>query len=130
MGGTVTEVPQQKVDCLTEKQIENIAKVCHQANKAICENNNDTSQKNWEEAEEWQRESAIKGVKFRLENSTAPNSAQHEAWMADKVADGWAYGEVKDAEKKTHPCIVDYSELPKFQQDKDAAFTAIVDCLK
>ena len=23
-------------------------------------------------------------------------SAQHDAWMADKIADGWRHGEVKD----------------------------------
>jgi hypothetical protein len=110
--------------------IETIAKVCHEANKAFCEANNDFSQKAWDEAEEWQRQSAIKGVEFRLNNPVAPHSAQHDAWVNDKVADGWVYGEVKDAEKKTHPCIVSYEQLPKFQQQKDALFQGIVDALK
>ena len=126
MGTTTAEVPNK----VSEKQIENIAKVCHNANKAFCEVNNDPSQKDWEQAEEWQRNSAIAGVKYRLENPTAPTSAQHDAWMADKVADGWAYGETKDAEKKTHPCIVPYDELPDFQKQKDALFVGIVDSLK
>jgi hypothetical protein len=45
-----------------------IAKVCHEANKAWCEANNDYSQKSWDEAEHWQRDSAIKGVEFALAN--------------------------------------------------------------
>ena len=107
-----------------------IAIVCHQTNKAWCEANGDYSQKDWEFAEEWQRDSAIKGVEFAIENPDAPDSAQHDAWMQDKVNSGWVYGEVKDAEKKTHPCIVPFDQLPEFQQKKDKLFRAIVNALK
>ncbi len=107
-----------------------IAMVCHAANKAWCEAHEDYSQSPWEEAPLWQRESAVKGVEFRLANPEAPQSAQHEAWMADKVKDGWVYGEVKDAEAKTHPCIVAYEDLPELHKKKDALFQAIVDSLK
>ncbi len=107
-----------------------IAKVCHQANKAFCETHGDFSQKDWNEAEDWQRESAIKGVAFRINNPESGNDAQHNSWMEEKVNDGWVYGEVKDPEKKTHPCIVPFEELPEFQQKKDALFCSIVDALK
>jgi len=107
-----------------------IAAVCHQANKAYCEMYGDNSQKDWNDAEDWQRESAIKGVEYRLENPDAPESAQHDAWMADKLANGWVYGEVKDPEAKTHPCLVPFDQLPEFQQKKDKLFQAIVDALK
>lgn len=106
-----------------------IAKVCHQANKAWCEVNGDTSQKDWDIAEQWQRDSAIKGVQFRAENPESAESAQHDAWMNDKLKDGWVYGEIKDTDKKTHPCIVPFHELPEFQQKKDKLFQAIVDSL-
>lgn len=49
--------------------------------------------------------------------------------MEEKVNDGWVYGEVKDADKKTHPCIVPYNELPEFQKKKDHLFIAIVKAL-
>jgi hypothetical protein len=39
------------------------------------------------------------------------------------------YGEVKDAEKKTHPCIVPYKDLPPEQQAKDHLFKAVVSAL-
>lgn len=109
--------------------IEAYAMVCHAANKVWCEANGDYSQKYWNEAEQWQRDSAIKGVEFRIQNPTASQSAQHEVWMKDKIADGWVYAETKDAENKTHPCIVPYDQLPLFQQQKDALFQAIVDSL-
>lgn len=111
-------------------KISGIAVVCHQANKAWCEENGDNSQKDWDNAEQWQRESAIKGVNFRLDNPSAGEDSQHNAWMADKVNDGWVYGEKKDATAKTHPCIVPFNQLPEFQQKKDKLFCAIVDALK
>lgn len=107
-----------------------IAPICHQANKAWCESTGDYSQKDWAQAEQWQRESAIKGVQFRLDNPDAGHDAQHNSWMEEKVNDGWVYGEKKDAEAKTHPCIVPFEQLPEFQQKKDALFCAVVDSLK
>lgn len=107
-----------------------IASVCHEANKAWCEAHGDFSQKSWSEAETWQIVSAEKGVEFALENPDAGSNAQHEAWMADKIKDGWVYGKVKDPEKKTHPCIVPFEDLPVFQQKKDKLFKAIVEALR
>lgn len=107
-----------------------IAVMCHEANKTWCELNGDNSQKSWDKAEQWQKDSAIKGVEFRINTANAGHDAQHNSWMAEKIADGWVYGEVKDAEKKTHPCIVPFEQLPIFQQKKDALFCAIVDALK
>ena len=115
---------------ISKEAVEVIAKMCHQANKAWCEIHDDNSQKDWYEAEQWQRDSAIKGVEYRLANPSSGKDAQHNAWMADKVNDGWVFGEVKDAEKKTHPCIVPFEQLPLFQQKKDALFCAIVDSVK
>lgn len=108
----------------------NIAIMCYQANKAWCEVNGDNSQKDWHEAEQWQKESVISGVRYRLTNPTAGKDAQHNAWMAEKIEQGWKYGEEKNVEEKTHPCIVPFEELPEFQQKKDALFCAIVDALK
>ena len=111
---------------MNQVKITSIAKVCHQANKAWCELCGDFSQKDWDEAEQWQRDSAIKGVEFKLNNLYAPDSAQHDAWMHDKISQGWSYGEVKDAEQKTHPCIVPFDSLPAHQQAKDKLFASIV----
>ena len=44
----------------------------------------------------------------------------------DKIADGWVYGKIKDAELKTHPCCVPYEQLPVEQRAKDYIFRAIV----
>ena len=109
--------------------VEQIAKICHQANKAYCEALGDMSQKSWEETTEDIRQSAIRGVNFRLENPGAPPSAQHDAWKQGKVEEGWIWGTEKNPEAKTHPCIVDYVDLPEEQRRKDTLFQAVVDSM-
>ena len=103
-----------------------VAKICHEANKAYCESLGDASQVAWEHAPAWQRDSAIKGVKFNLDNPDAPASASHDSWLEVKRNDGWKYGKIKDAEKKEHPCFVPYEQLPESQKAKDHLFKAIV----
>ncbi|KAF0218807.1 MAG: hypothetical protein FD174_2590 [Geobacteraceae bacterium] len=109
--------------------VSDIAKTCHEANRALCAGLGDNSQMPWEEAEAWQRDSAINGVLFNLANPDAPASASHDSWLEEKRAAGWKFGTVKDAEKKEHPCFVPYEALPVEQQAKDHLFKAIVAAL-
>jgi hypothetical protein len=44
--------------------------------------------------------------------------AQHNAWMADKIADGWVYGEEKDEMLKTHHCIVAFENCRNSNRKK------------
>lgn len=43
----------------------------------------------------------------------------HENWSAGRIADGWIYGEKRDDDKKTTPCLVPYSELSEIEKDFD-----------
>lgn len=106
-----------------------IAKVCHEVNRAYCLALGDTSQPEWRDAPEWQRQSALTGVYFIINNPSASPSASHDSWLAEKVRDGWKYGEVKDPAKKEHPCFVPYDQLPVEQKAKDYIFGAIVRAL-
>lgn len=107
-----------------------IAKVCHEVNKAYCESIGDNSQPIWDDAPEWQKSSAILGVNFHLVNPNASPSASHESWLKEKEADGWKYGPVKDPDKKEHPCYVPYDQLPVSQQSKDFLFRQVIHSLK
>ena len=124
------EEDQVLTDAKRKLKVVRIAMVCHEANRAWCHANQDDSQLPWADAEDWQRDSAIKGVEFKLDNPDAQEDAQHNSWMDQKVNDGWVYGEVKDAVKKTHPCIVPYGQLPEVDRKKDALFVGIVNALK
>lgn len=109
--------------------IDLIAQVCHEVNATYCRSLGDDSQPSWGDAPDWHRESMLAGVRFRIENPDAPDSASHESWMAVKLLDGWVFGEVKDTEKKTHPCLVPFDQLPPEQQAKDAFFGTVVRAL-
>ena len=110
--------------------IEAVAKICHEANRAYCQSLGDLSQQPWDEAPEWQRSSAIKGVSFHVANPLANASASHECWLEEKRSTGWTYGPVKDAEKKEHPCFRPFLDLPIEQQAKDMLFKHVVDSLR
>lgn len=109
--------------------IENIAQVCHEVNKSFCIAMDDFSQLSWEDAPDWQKDSAINGVKFHLDNPLAGPEASHDSWMTEKLENGWKLGHVKDANEKTHPCILPFSQLPKEQQAKDYLFRQVVHSL-
>jgi hypothetical protein len=102
------------------------AQVAHEVNRAYCRGLGDFSQADWYNAPSWQRESAIAGVRFLLTNPNSPPSASHESWLRQKFEDGWVYGPVKDPDKKEHPCMVPFDDLPVSQQTKDILFTAAV----
>lgn len=103
-----------------------IARICHEANRALCEAFGDKSQAPWADAPNWQHDAAMTQVDFHINNPDAGPEATHESWAAEKRADGWVHGPVKDGRLKTHPCLVPFSELPQWQQAKDYIFKAIV----
>ena len=43
----------------------------------------------------------------------------HEAWAASRKAEGWKYGPKRDDERKKHPCLVPYGELPESEREYD-----------
>ena len=108
---------------------EQIARVCHEVNRAYCQALGDMSQPAWEDAPQWQRDSAMMGVNLHSDNNVGPE-ASHESWMAQKVAEGWVYGPVKDPVAKTHHCIVPFDMLPQAQQAKDFIFRSVVHALR
>lgn len=108
--------------------VEGIARVCHEANRAWQRVTGDpVPSPSWAAAPEWQRASAVEGVQAAIAGATP--RGLHESWMRAKLADGWTFGAIKDAEVRTHPCLVPYDELPPEQRRKDDLFGAIVAAL-
>jgi len=106
-----------------------IATIAHEANRAYCVQLGDHSQAEWALAPESQKASAIEGVLGIASGRITKPEDSHASWMAQKIAEGWKYGEVKNADHKLHPCIVPYAELPDAQKVKDYLFFAIVTAL-
>lgn len=43
----------------------------------------------------------------------------HEVWAETRIQQGWTYGEQRNDELKTHPCLVPYEELPESEKEYD-----------
>lgn len=120
----ISELTKYKVDTMEE-----IARLCHNVNRAYCKSIGDDSQPTWKESPEWQKVSAIRGVLYHLRNDVTPEES-HVSWMKEKEKDGWVWGLKKDSKAKTHPCMVSYYELSEEQRTKDFLFKAVVESFK
>lgn len=52
-----------------------------------------------------------------LLESLAENA--HHVWARQRIGDGWKLGEMRDDAAKTHPCLVQYAELPDGEKEYD-----------
>lgn len=43
----------------------------------------------------------------------------HDIWAVGRMNAGWTYGEQRDDEKKTNPCLVPYGELSEGEKEYD-----------
>lgn len=43
----------------------------------------------------------------------------HDVWAESRIADGWSFGKARDDEKKKHPCLIPYEELPESEKEYD-----------
>ena len=111
--------------------IEQVAKICHAANRAYCKSIGDFSIKNWEETEQHVKDSIKDGIKNIIERSITNPKESHESWLAFKIKEGgWKYGPIKNIEKKIHPCFMEYSQLPEEHRIKNEIFFSIVTTLR
>lgn len=109
----------------TEDDVNALARVCHEANRAWCSSQGDGSQPDWDNAPDWQKNSIMEGVRHHLTHD-ADADMSHELWMRSKLEEGWRYGPVKDADSKVHPCLLPRRFLSPADRVKDDIFVAIV----
>ena len=68
----------------------------------------------------------------KLPESLAPLTERiaeniHEVWAKSRMDEGWTYGNERNDRKKTHPCLIPYSELPEIEKeyDRNTALSAL-----
>ena len=51
----------------------------------------------------------------------------HDLWAVGRLREGWSYGEKRDDDAKTTPCLVPYDELPDSEKvyDRTASMETI-----
>jgi RyR domain len=51
----------------------------------------------------------------------------HDVWAFQRLADGWTFGNERCDSRRTHPCLVEYDELPESEKayDRNLALSTI-----
>lgn len=120
--------PPPLLDPTDDQALEQVARVCHEANRALQQVLGDPQiSPSWEEASADQQDSTREGVQQVLAGASAEEL--HESWCQHKLDRGWQYGHVKDESARTHPCLVTYDQLPAGQRAKDHLIRAVVNVL-
>jgi hypothetical protein len=113
-----------------ERQVENIVHVCYEAIRAYVESIGVGDFPVWQKAPKHRQQMYRDGVEYYLgllEVGRSANPARrHRAWVDEKIADGWRYGAKIDADRKEHPWILDFEQLPVEKQCQDHIFAAVV----
>lgn len=113
-----------KEDLKTSNELQSrLVLAVHEANKEIQQQTGEFIP----ELNEHLTKSILDGVYYVLDNPNCTPEQQHNNWVYFKRADGWKYGPEKDFERKEHPCLVPYNELPEIQQRKDTVFRQTLD---
>ena len=81
---------------------------------------------NWEESSEELRDSIRIGIAAVVANPYQTPEQSHISWLKTKTANGWVYGETKNFEAKTHPCMVHYDHLQEIHRKKNEMFVVMV----
>ncbi len=53
------------------------------------------------------------------ENQELLAKLEHNRWYAERRLNGWQYGPKRDDNRKIHPCLVPYEQLPEQEKEKD-----------
>lgn len=103
-----------------------IAKICHEANRQYCIDNQLLTQAKWDELDPSMQESIVSGVAEVVADKKVTPAEMHQKWVDYKTKQGWKYALNFDAKLKTHPNLVPFSKLSKEEQAKDKLFIKTV----
>lgn len=85
-----------------DEKISRIARAAHNVLVVYCRAAGDYSIKEWEDAEQWQREDTIKMVRSTLKGGHSPEQ-EHGRWFKVKVDKGYVYGAVENDDPTKGP---------------------------
>lgn len=103
---------------LDKFEIEACTKAAYENHRIFCEAMGDQSHVPWEFLHDDLKAVARHAtVGIATHDHNAERS--HQAWVDLKRSQGWNFGQKKSEQDKTHPCLVEWRDLPFEQQAKD-----------
>lgn len=109
-------------------EIKDIAQVAHELNRSysfIVYGPDYDNIKPFPELDEQELERIMGAVEREIKTPTKDNRQSHDRWVVARISDGWEYGEKLDREKKIHPNLRPYDELPASEKLKDHIFKGV-----
>ena len=77
----------------------------------------------WQDRDEAFKMQFVKVVDKQCSDDKFENAeAAHNSWWREYERMGWKYGKERNTEKKTHPDMIPFNDLPKSERDKDEIF--------
>jgi len=96
----------------TESDVIRVAIACHDVGRTLATHTGRNELPFWGDLSESQRNLTLAWVKHRIAFPDSSVSEQHRLWCEATAKDGWTHGEAFSKEKKIHPLLVDFSNLP------------------
>ena len=103
-----------------------IAKLCHEANRQYCIDNQLKAGAVWDETPLHIQESIVAGVAEVIADPKVTPAESHQKWVDYKTKQGWKFDKVLNVGKKLHPNLVPFKKLSKDEQIKDKIFIGTV----
>lgn len=98
--------------------------LAHETNRCFARILGNYRHTSWGHETEEQRQSVLQGVRWVL-GGLISASELHQHWRVWRLERGWTAGPL-DAERKTHPSLVPYADLPPAQREKRRLFVRVV----
>ncbi len=114
---------------LTKDELDQIGRVVHEALSAWNVAHGQEAYAGWDTLDDEGKASTLESVSYVIAHPDIDAGTQHRQWMEQKEAAGWSYAPVRDNDKKHHPMMVAFEDLPEQEQRKDALLNAIVRAL-
>ena len=110
------------------KKIKEIAKFIYEATRIEAEwSNRSIVPEIWKQRDDKFKKQFVNIIEMYLEKDKLPTPEKaHDSWVVAYEKMGWKYGEKRDVDKKTHPDMLPFNELPKDEKDKDSIFLTFV----
>lgn len=102
-----------------------LAAAAHEVNRIYSKSLGEELEVHWEYLPSENQSVALLSVVGIITDEHTP-AQSHKDWMEYKMSQGWKHGDVKDLEKKIHPCLVAFEELPFEIQHKDTLWVNTV----
>ena len=103
-----------------------IARVAHEADRALAAVQGRMDQRTWFALEARDRANLVTGVQVALDTPRATAADLHAAWLSDKREAGWRWGPAFDRTAQTDPLMIPWDQLSVPAQARELLFVATV----